>query len=359
MVNERGDAVAAVGVRDGRHLLGITALLEAGYPVLAFDPRAYMFGPLQGDERVQLDKMSARWPTRFRLVEELIDGESEGLLATADGTFGRAHVVYLGTGWGADAALVGGFMAALANRGGGELIATEAAARTADHVLRWMAHWAAQPSPGTVHCVTLREPQADPFPADTFRGAGHAWEVLVAAGWEGPLSLEEADQIARRRVVDGSDLLAGRRWRYVGTGDVDTGRCAVGDAAALAETLDAGGRLPEDTDADPPETVVGQRYVVAWIPGGDWPFGVEITPPEGPVEAVRVSFDGDAFDFPDLYRPIGTIEISTGRLIASDPLYLHDSPVEIDIPPGPWVVEHLTHEGELEGIRLRRLPVED
>jgi hypothetical protein len=99
--------------------------------------------------------------------------------------------------------------------------------------------------------------------------------------------------------------------------------------------------------------LVKDRFVVAWTPGGDWPFGVEVTPPEGPVEALRVSFDGDAFDFPDPYEPIGTIEVPTGRVVASDPVYLWDSPIKVEVPPGPWMVERFIHDGELEGIRLR------
>jgi hypothetical protein len=75
---------------------------------------------------------------------------------------------------------------------------------------------------------------------------------LGGGGWDGPLSLDDADRVARERVADGSDLMGGRRWRYLGTGDVDTGQCAIGDGSALLEALDADGRFPDSLQIDPP-----------------------------------------------------------------------------------------------------------
>jgi len=365
-VQERRRVVAAVGIRHGKQVEAIRLFLEAGYLVAAFDPVALHFDPLDDEERVPFDELTASWPTRFAFIEHPF-GESPylfvsseelapGLLAAADARFGKTEVVYLGPGWGGNITSGGDFIAGLAERGGGEFIATEADP-PADQVLRWVAEWSAQPWASTVECVTLREPSTGgPSSGRPPADAGESsWRVLTAAGWDGPLSVADADRIARARVADGSDLLAGRLWRYVGTGDVDSGRCAVGDADAMAEARGADGDLPDGLDpSGRVATAIHPRYLVFWIPGGDWPFGVEVTPVEGPVEAVRVSIDAEAFDFPDPYEEIGAIEVPSGRMVASDPMYLGtDVEIALDVPPGRWIVEQIV-PGELEGIRLRR-----
>lgn len=357
---ERRGVVAAVGIRYGMQAEAIQVLLEAGYSVAAFDPVAIHFDPMEDEDRAPFDELAAAWTDRFALLDPFgafvaSEDLAPGMLAATEERFGAVDVVYLGPGWGGTITSGGDLVAGLASRGGGELIATEASA-PADQVLRWVARWAAEPWAAGVECVTLREPSGDGGSSDRPPiGSERAWGVLVAAGWQGPVSIAEADRIARARIEDGSDLLAGRLWRYLGTGDVDSGRCAVGDADAMAAARGTDGELPDGLDpSGTAVTAVQPGYMVFRIPGGDWPFGVEVTPVEGPVEAVRVSVDSEAFDFPDPYEAIGEIEVRSGRIVASDPIYVGDEDeIAIDVPPGRWVVEQIVPR-DLEGIRLRR-----
>src|SRR6266540_1179054 len=239
-VQERRRVVAAVGIRHGKQVEAIRLFLEAGYLVAAFDPVALHFDPLDDEKRVPFDELTASWPTRFAFIEHPF-GESPylfvsseelapGLLAAADARFGKTEVVYLGPGWGGNITSGGDFIAGLAERGGGEFIATEADP-PADQVLRCVAEWSAQPWASTVECVTLREPSTGgPSSGRPPADAGESsWRVLTAAGWDGPLSVADADRIARARCgrlrSSGRTTLALRRDRRCGFRSVRGGGC--------------------------------------------------------------------------------------------------------------------------------------
>jgi hypothetical protein len=368
--------VAAVGLRYGKQLLGIRALLEAGCRVLAFDlGGAFDEEPLADyDETMarHVQELAGLWPDRFavadhigddRVGETLIDDPDGAarILSLTDDRFGRAACVYIGQ-WAqvVDNQVGADFINLLAARGGGEFIATEADNPFADHTLRWIAHWSGLRHGEGVVCSTLREPEgARGTRTAPLVGRVTAQEMLTEAGWSPPLTVDAADAVAARRIADGSDLLAGRRWRYLGTGDVDSGCVAIGDAKAMELASEAEPGL-ESSLAGETDFAFRANYVVYRQPGGDWPYGVAVTPADdGPVEAVRIETDlGAASDFPDAYGQAARIEVPTGRLLISDPAYF-GSPYPppdtraLTVPPGTWVVDRMFHEGDLECVRLR------
>ena len=372
--------VAAIGVRYGQHLRGIRALLERGFSVCAFDLGSAIddmpLGEYDEDLERQVRELLSRWPDRFAFVDRIGHDQVTDVLANArkgaarvlaltDERFGATDLVYMGSWWGVvDDRMGAQFIKALASRGRGEFVATEENNPFADHTLRWVAHWAAQLAGGRVTCAVLREPttsnvqlRARPTP-----NSSHACRALAAAGWSSPLSVEAADAIAARRVADGNDVLAGRRWRFVRTGDVDSGRVAVGDAAEIERASDAEPGLP-DSPAHNRRWAKRPGYVVFAMPGGDWPYGVAVTSPEGKrVDAVRLELAaGAASEFSDQYEEVATIEIPSGQLLITDPAYMGEgyppaASMALRVRPGTWVVDRMTHGREPECVRLRPAP---
>ena len=70
---------------------------------------------------------------------------------------------------------------------------------------------------------------------------------------------------------------------YLWTGDVDSGRIAFGDARAIGLATEAEPGLVSSFD-DGTAFAVRANYVVYRQPGGDWPYGVAVTPADETVQ---------------------------------------------------------------------------
>lgn len=361
----RGESVLAIGLRYDTVALGCRVLARAGARVVVYD--VYPTEEWREDDELEaLDDAVASGAVEIvntvagaDVAQVLSDEDRDGWAELWEDALqrlgGTRTVVYLGGWWGVVDYAVGQAAMAAVGRGDAHgVIATY----QGDDRFRRMLRWAGDA--GVAEQVTvLRQPPRERVTAGGLTETMTAVDVLLSAGWSGPLTVLDADAAAAHRRQAGHDLLAGVMWRFERSVWFSRGTVVVADAS----------QVPDDWE--PPERWWEARRTaggIAWLdaptpmllvrgPYQDLAGDIDVTPENGPAEGIRVAFDADAFMYDRDYNQVDVIRLPSGRVLVDD----IGSPqrfgrrIEIDAAPGTWAVELTTFDDEA-GFRLRRLP---
>lgn len=326
--------VTPVGIGYEVAVPALRALLVGGAKVALF----VVAQPYDEDDNEPFDALKAEWPDTLVLIECAPDEEAARYLAEHATTIvdeveqrlGEPSAVVFGPWCEVVDFEIGPAVLATVRDNQIDVVFLEGP-EPADHTFRWVEVWRDLPAFSGMQIVTLRSPRKPRLGGSDPAAAADA---LIGAGWT-PLTLDEVERVAAERRSSGADLLAGRRWKGVDSAPLTDARCAIADRAAIEA-------------ADRP---VEFLTVYAEVDG----FVVEVTPPDGPIEAVRVTFDSEVSGFPDAYEPLGGIDLASGRLVIGDPgLILENlNHVELDLASGRWTLDRLSSGGDLSTSALR------
>ena len=352
-----GAVVAVFGhAPDGTSELA-RALADLGASVLVCTIWSPWFDPPYEEDLLALVEPATARPGQIHFLAGLDGQPFSDLLSEPAGVrrfvswtrraFGRLDAVVLGfhTVLGLTA---GATFAAALRRTGGEVIAVEGDADSADQVVRTFAEPGHR---GTQPIVMRAAAGRKRKPGDRL---GPVARALAQAGLLAEVTLADVDRAAAARRRRG-DPIAGLRWQYVGGGDHDHG----GHTIVTAQSLAAAGPL---SDIDrvgwyrrhvTPLDELGVDGVILGDQNGI--AGVEVVPSASEVVALRVGTLDDSFNTDEPYEPVGEWRPAHRDVVIGDPwVVLADGgglPVRLAAQP-VWHIDIATLDGELTGFRM-------
>jgi hypothetical protein len=332
-------------------------LAELGATVLVCPIWSPWFDPPDEEDLLAVVEPATARPGQIHFLAGLDRRPFSDLLSEPPGV--RRFVSWVRRGFGRLDAVVLGFhtvlgltdgdtFATVLRRTGGEVIAVEGDADSADQIVRTFAEVGDRRArPTAMRHATGRKRK----PSDRL---GRVARVLVQAGLLTELTIDDVDRAAAGRRRRG-DPIAGLLWRYVGGGDYDHGGCAV----VTARSLDAAGPLSEIDRVGwyrRSVTPLDELGVDGVIVGHDNGIAVvEVVSSRSRVVALRVGTLTDSFDTDEPYVPAGEWRPGHRDLVIGDPwVVLVDRGglrVRLDSQP-EWHIDLAMLDGEMTGFRV-------
>jgi NAD(P)-dependent dehydrogenase (short-subunit alcohol dehydrogenase family) len=332
------------------------ALADLGASVLVCAVWSPYFDPPDENDLLALVEPATAYPGRVQFLSGF-DGEPfselfyepprvRRFVSWARRSFGRLDAVVLGFLSGLGLAAGDSFASAL-RRTGGEAIAIEGDAASADQLVRTFAEVEESRRPTVMRHSAGRKRK----PSGRI---GRVAEALVQSGLLAEVTIADVERAAAARRRRG-DPIAGLLWRPIGGGDYDHGGCAI----VTARSLEAVGPL---SDVDRVEwyrkrvTPLDELGLDGMIISHDNGIAtVDVAPARSKVVALRVGTLDDSFDTDEPYVPVGEWRPAHRDVVVGDPwvVLVDRGGVRLRLDAQPvWHIDLAVLDREMTGFRV-------